>query len=267
MGLFEAFGTCIKKYAVFQGRARRSEYWLFALFNGIVGMLISGASSLCSFLGSQYGGLVVFGIYFVYILFVFLPSLAVSVRRLHDTGHSGAHYLLILIPVIGSIILLVYFCRDSDPGDNQYGPNPKGQGSGYGEPQRYRTPDVDPQATSYSYAESYPLTVSPYSDTGILRVTCVSGPYSGRSATGDTLYVGRDANQCQVVFPDTPGVSRMHCVLQAEGRRIAVRDLRSSYGTFLADGTRLEPERTYYVENGATLYLGSKKAGVSVSLL
>ena len=113
----------LKKYAVFSGRARRKEYWMFVLFNFII------TACLCFVLGFisamlNTPGLVVLAQ--LYYLAVFLPGLGVSVRRLHDTGKSGWMLLLGLIPVIGGIILLVFMVLDSQPGSNQYGENPKG---------------------------------------------------------------------------------------------------------------------------------------------
>ena len=110
----EWYVAVLKKYAVFSGRARRKEYWMFVLFNFIF--------ALAAFLL----GLITFGLlYVVYIVAVFVPSLAVSVRRLHDIGKSGWYYLIVLIPIVGPIWLLVLMCRDSQPGNNEYGPNPK----------------------------------------------------------------------------------------------------------------------------------------------
>ena len=111
----------LKKYAVFNGRARRKEYWYFALFNVVVGIVLTlidrmiGTSNAESGLGLLSG---------IYTLAVMVPSIAVSVRRLHDTDRSGWWLLLGLVPLVGSIILLVFFLQDSKP-DNQYGPNPK----------------------------------------------------------------------------------------------------------------------------------------------
>jgi len=109
----------LKKYAVFSGRAGRTEYWMFVLFN----FIFSLAASLI--------GMLTFGILYivsiVYGLAVFIPSLAVGVRRLHDVGKSGWYLLIILIPIAGPIWFLVLMCTDSQPGDNQYGPNPKEQ--------------------------------------------------------------------------------------------------------------------------------------------
>ena len=98
--------TALKKYADFSGRARRTEYWLFALLNFIL--------NLIPFVG------------FIAALAFLVPSLAVLVRRLHDTGRSGTFAFLLLLPIIGPIILLIFCLQDSQPGANAYGPNPKG---------------------------------------------------------------------------------------------------------------------------------------------
>jgi pSer/pThr/pTyr-binding forkhead associated (FHA) protein len=81
------------------------------------------------------------------------------------------------------------------------------------------------------------------------------------------LRIGRDAQQCQLAIPNVPGVSRTHCVVRTDGKRIEVRDLHSSYGTFLSDGTRIDPDRPVFVQNGAQLYLGSRQPVVSVKLV
>lgn len=149
--------TCIKKYVTFEGRARRKEYWMFMLFNVIflivamiLDYLLFGASPVKPtkprFLTSLYG------------LFIFLPQLAVVVRRLHDIGRSGwwlvGYYGVAIVCTIGMVIgsvlliggkssgmiltgvgfvvlmavaiwMLVWMCLNSQPGENQYGPNPK----------------------------------------------------------------------------------------------------------------------------------------------
>ncbi|MBM2812646.1 MAG: hypothetical protein HW416_3405 [Chloroflexi bacterium] len=106
----------LKKYAVFTGRAGRREYWMFFLFNIIISLVLNlGASFISNNL--QF-------IPVLYSLAVFLPSLGVSIRRLHDTGRSGWMLLLSLIPVIGGLIVLYFMIQDSEPGDNAYGPNP-----------------------------------------------------------------------------------------------------------------------------------------------
>ena len=106
----------LKKYATFSGRASRSEYWMFLLFNMIFAIVAMVLDDVAGTMGI---------IYIVYILGTFLPALGVGVRRLHDTNRSGWMILISLIPLIG-IIVIVWMCQDSDAGDNQYGANPKG---------------------------------------------------------------------------------------------------------------------------------------------
>jgi len=112
----------LKKYAEFSGRARRKEYWMFSLFN-VIFMIV--AMILDNILGTTAGELPYGVFYFLYALAVFIPGLAVSVRRLHDIGKSGWMILIALIPIIGAIWLLVLMVTDSNPGENQYGQNPK----------------------------------------------------------------------------------------------------------------------------------------------
>lgn len=121
MQWYEWYVEVIKKYAVFEGRARRKEYWYFVLFNAVIAIvlgIIDGAIGWNANTGiGVLGGL--------YSLFVLVPSLAVLFRRLHDTGRSGWAILFNLIPVVGWIIVLVFVCQDSQPGANEYGQNPK----------------------------------------------------------------------------------------------------------------------------------------------
>ncbi len=133
-----AVKTCFSKYATFSGRARRKEFWYWYLFTClpifVVFLLIflaacstmSYAQSPSAAQPSNTGmGLGFFEIVIIlWNLIVCLPSLAVTVRRLHDAGHSGWYYLIGFIPIVGGILLLIELCRDS-VGDNKYGPNPK----------------------------------------------------------------------------------------------------------------------------------------------
>ncbi len=116
-----------KKYAVFTGRARRAEYWYFVLFNaiisiilGILGKAIGVFNVTIGTFGSEMNILSI-----IYGLAVLLPGLAVAIRRLHDVGKSGWMILINLIPLIGQIWILILMIRDSDPEENEYGPNPK----------------------------------------------------------------------------------------------------------------------------------------------
>ena len=117
----------LKKYAVFQGRARRKEYWFFVLFNIIVTVVLSLIDAMMGMYNSEVGIGLLSGVYSLAIL---IPSIAVTVRRLHDTGRSGWWILIALVPLVGAIILLVFMVLDSQPGDNEYGPSPKaGEGA------------------------------------------------------------------------------------------------------------------------------------------
>lgn len=103
-----------KKYADFTGRARRKEYWMFFLFNLIVSVVLN-------LVDMALGSMLISSLYSLAIL---LPSLAIGARRLHDTGRSGWWQLIALIPIIGIIVLIVFYCQDSQD-ENDYGENPK----------------------------------------------------------------------------------------------------------------------------------------------
>ena len=113
----------LKKYTEFSGRARRKEYWYFALFNIIVSFIFIGIDFMFGTFNSE-GGFGVFNT--IYSLSVLLPAIGVGIRRLHDIGKSGWWLLIGFIPLIGAIVLIVFFVKDSQPGENQYGLNPKG---------------------------------------------------------------------------------------------------------------------------------------------
>jgi len=100
----------LKKYAVFIGRARRKEYWMFLLINLIITVVLSFINDY---------------LYYLYALAVFIPGLAVSVRRLHDIGKSGWWVFIGLIPLVGWLWYMVLMAMNGQSGENQYGPNPK----------------------------------------------------------------------------------------------------------------------------------------------
>jgi uncharacterized membrane protein YhaH (DUF805 family) len=118
MSFTEAIRSVLSQYAGFSGRARRSEFWYWALFQvviGVIAWMLDRAVFNVAYV--SWFGVVV-------SLALLLPSLAVAVRRLHDTGRRGWWILIVLVPVVGSIILLVFYVQDSQP-DNQYGRSPK----------------------------------------------------------------------------------------------------------------------------------------------
>lgn len=112
----------LKKYAVFNGRARRKEYWYFFLFNIIITLVLAGIDSVTGSFSTAVGMGLLGGIYSLAVL---IPGIAVSVRRLHDTDRSGWWLLISLVPLAGPIVLLVFVVQDSTPGENRYGSNPK----------------------------------------------------------------------------------------------------------------------------------------------
>lgn len=118
----EAVTTCFKKYATFSGRARRSEYWYFALFIIVCQALLSAIGNAIFGVPDDGGTNILQTIFNFAVL---IPQISVFWRRMHDIGKKGTWFFLALIPVIGWIIILVWECRDSQPGENEYGMSPK----------------------------------------------------------------------------------------------------------------------------------------------
>lgn len=116
------FLAALKKYAVFSGRAQRAEYWYFFLFYLLIHIALVVIDRVTGLFNAE-AGVGLFG--GVFALAMLLPSLAVSVRRLHDTDRSGWWLLIAFIPLIGGIILLIFAAQDGTLGDNRYGSNPK----------------------------------------------------------------------------------------------------------------------------------------------
>ncbi len=110
----------LKKYAIFNGRSRRLEYWTFTLISGLIvaGLSVADASmgNYPPFLSAIYG------------LAVLIPAIAVTVRRLHDTDRSGWWLLISLVPLLGQLVLLLFMLIGGKRERNQYGPDPKGLG-------------------------------------------------------------------------------------------------------------------------------------------
>ena len=123
----------LRRYADFSGRSRRKEYWMFFLFNLLVATVLWCVIGLLMLMmynmdASENAMMAMFmplvGLYILYVLAVFVPSMAVTVRRFHDQDKSGWMLLLGLIPGIGGIILFVFMCLEGTRGPNRYGPDP-----------------------------------------------------------------------------------------------------------------------------------------------
>lgn len=118
----EYFVKALKEYATFTGRARRKEYWMYVLFYILFSIAVGILDSLLGTKDPDTGAGMLGGLYSLALL---VPSLAVGARRLHDMGKSGWWLLLAFLPIIGWIWLIILLVQDSQPGTNQYGPNPK----------------------------------------------------------------------------------------------------------------------------------------------
>lgn len=134
--IFEPF----RKYATFAGRARRKEYWFFSLFVGLVtGLLVVLAKPTGDWGNPDvdpatlgFANETVAGILGIFLLLVLLPSLAVTIRRLHDSNRSGWWWFITFVPVVGSLILLIFTLLDGTAGPNRFGPDPKGRAGAEG---------------------------------------------------------------------------------------------------------------------------------------
>lgn len=135
-----AVRTCFQKYLDIEGRASRSEYWWFVLFGLLGGIILSFIDAM--FFG--FDGLTPLSTVFSVLLFI--PYITVGVRRLHDRDMSGWWLLLMLLPLIGSFILLILFIFPGTPGSNRFGPDPIGGGSS----SRLHQPERDDQEYSQS---------------------------------------------------------------------------------------------------------------------
>ena len=111
----EYFVDALRRYADFHGRARRKEYWMFILIYMIFYILLAVVDGL---LGSIW-------LTSLYSLALLIPGISIAARRLHDTGRSGWWQLLVLIPLLGAIVLIVFLVQDSEEGENQFGQSPK----------------------------------------------------------------------------------------------------------------------------------------------
>lgn len=105
-----AIKTCFNKYATFDGRANRSEYWFFTLFVFVTLFVLTFVS---------------IGLYTIFFLGIIIPHLAVACRRLHDTNRSGWFQLLLLIPIVGFILLIIWYATEGTKGKNNFGPQSK----------------------------------------------------------------------------------------------------------------------------------------------
>ena len=124
----------LRRYAEFSGRSRRKEYWMFSLLNLLIAVFVGLVTLVMAVSVSSESAMMlvvtpVLILWFLLSLALIVPGVAVTIRRLHDTDRSGWTILLALVPLIGPIILLVFYCTQGTPGPNRFGPDPKGEGT------------------------------------------------------------------------------------------------------------------------------------------
>lgn len=261
VGFFEAAKLFFTNYSNFSGRARRSEYWWASVLTGIV-------SGILSYVLPIAGG--------VWTLVILIPSIAITVRRLHDIGKSGWCYLVGCIPLVGQIMMLVWACTDSKE-DNQWGANPKYR------PIQRRIPKAQPVQAYNPLPGDIPLTAVPTSqhrmpDSPAIPVPQIpmppafsatlilcTGPMAGRQFTyraGDRIVFGRSSS-ANVVLNGYDKVSGTHCRVEVGSNSVTVTDLGSTNGTKVG-GQALTPNTPVTVPHGGILMLADNNCAFQV---
>lgn len=242
----------LKKYATFSGRASRSEYWYFYLFNGLIQLLIVGLMIIAANMGSEGLTITLYGISTIYSLVVMLPSLAVTIRRLHDAGYSG-WWFLIVFTGIGILVLFIFLVFDSEQGDNKYGPNPKYSNGSYDQkitPENRETHGI----INNSVYTGRPL----YSG---YTLVSENSTYPDILLEHDRIVLGRNGD----IIIENDFVSSRHCEVSMvydtainPGLDCFIKDLNSTNGTYI-DGRRLDPLTEAFIQKGERLILGSEE--------
>ncbi len=283
VGFGEAVRLYFSNYTNFSGRSRRSEFWkaqLFLMLMSCGGYVLS--LFLLPVLG-EAGALIASLISGGWALATLIPTWSLIFRRLHDTGRSAWNLLWALIPLVGSIIVFVFYCSDSTE-DNQWGPNPKC-------PTRKQIPrhaevvaDVpvssrpavipvnpDPEHTVFRPMDTVPPTgqpkmmppAPPAASPAVLTVC--TGPLKGAiylCEAGKSITIGRSSS-CDVSLSKYQSVSGRHCYITARDHCITLTDLNSTNGT-LVGGKRLPPNQPVILREGASFSLGDSNCTINV---
>ena len=226
-----------RQYADFSGRARRTEYWMFCLFNMLIMLLLYILFIIGISLESYALEMAIIFLYCIYALATIIPNLAVSVRRLHDVGKGGGWIFISLIPFIGGIWLLILMCTDSQQGVNKWGENPKtDSGDNYYRP-IYN--DNDNQTRPDLYSGTYEQ-----------KSTAYSKPTRQISTK---ITVGRN-HSCDIIVDERyEDVSRNHITISKDGANIVLED-NSSFGTYI-NGQRVHHSQSV-IRTGDEIKLG-----------
>ncbi len=218
MSFDQAIRNAFRKYADFNGRALRSEYWYLVLFSALMNALLLTP---------------LWSVGVVLDLAMMIPTMAAACRRLHDVGRSGWYLLLWLAAPVGTIFLLIWLCEEGQSGWNQYGADPRGS----------YVPDLPRSGHSQG---PWALECVAGPSRGLIY-----------TLGGGATQIGRGM-ECAVRISNAPGVSRVHCSLRPCAGGMELTDLGSTYGTFLADGRQLPPNFPATLRKGDTFYLGSR---------
>lgn len=261
VGFFEAVKLYFANYANFRDRSRRSEYWWVTLFNFLVNLLIA---------------LLVPGLAIVYSLVTLIPSMALCVRRLHDVGKSGWWYLIGAVPLVGYILLIVWFCTDSKEA-NQWGPNPKDIGRASSPVPEAKMWDIGKEELPRTAPAAIPQPVMPKTEPAVplrnvsqktIALQIHSGPMAGTSfkkTPGQSAVIGRDPARCDIVLSQYKNVSGVHCQIRCYEDRITITDMNSTNGTFV-NGSRVMPNSPVSVRDGSTVCLANANCTIRVNI-
>ena len=283
----EAISSVFRQYATFDGRARRSEYWYFVLFNILIYALMlivstlilsTGVAGRSSGMNAAMGRMsLLYILYGIYSLAIIIPGLALLCRRLHDIGRAGTYMLFAFIPFVGLIFLLIWVLQEGEPGPNRYGPDPKSSAAAAAPIRQPREERYAPQAGNQcnaprpyvltgnaSAADTRKASPAPTQAQAQHYLEGVAGCFLGkRVPVRGSVTAGRHPS-CGICFPnDTHGVSGRHCQFRAGGSSLVVTDVGSSYGTFV-NNKRLPPDCPFTLSRGDTVFLGSAKQGFRV---
>lgn len=279
VGFLEATKLYFTRYAEFSGRSRRSEYWWAYLSTAILGFLIAFFLSPVAW---------------IWTLATFIPGLAICVRRLHDIGKSGWTLLLGLIPLVGPILLIVWYCTDSAP-DNEWGPNPKVirvpkyeapvPAMPAADPVPMDIPANDPIVHAAPASPVVPANetmfippqlptppdpvypVAPSTPSGVM-IEIISGPMTGKRYTlspGKTAIIGRNMQKSDIALPAYESVSGAHCQIVCYNDCVTITDLASTNGSFVND-TRLPPQKPIKINKSVVLRLANANCTIRIDM-
>lgn len=231
----------LKKYATFRGRASRSEYWYFFLFNFLIQLIFLGLIVFLPFLSEIFYILSI-----IYTIAIILPSLSVGIRRLHDIGKSGWWYLIILIPFIGAIVLFIFAILDSVPEPNKYGLMPKNNN----------------KLSDNNTVEHRTMSNNEHEIPTRNKYMLVSeNPTYPNILINNTIVLGRNGD----IVIENDFVSGRHCEVlitdmtsRLDSSNITVRDLNSTNGTYI-DGKKLDSLGETFIQEGERLIIGSEE--------